>query len=272
VSSGADTLSKHAGLIGAVALVVGALTGEAKAKVVQYEINGQLYSYDTDDRPLAEKAQRLIEAARAAEAAKAQAAAERARFPLVNLLGSPAQREAVQAQARLQQIIPEAHQAASAAPEPVNSSRMVRRPVRSGVDAEAKRVDPEVKAELGATRARRQAAGTATAKPEGVEPAADGTASDPRQMGVVFSSSIGSSGAQKPALRAITFDLGSGIKTVQMTDGTLHEEALDSSTLSKLSSIEPAAEDLTSFIEQVRTSYGEGTRAKESSVKGAARN
>jgi len=265
-------LSKHAGLIGAVALVVGALTGEAKAKVVQYEINGQLYSYDTDDRPLAEKAQRLIEAARAAEAAKAQAAAERARFPLVNLLGSPAQREAVQAQARLQQIIPEARLAASAAPEPVNSSRMVRRPVRSGVDAKTRRAAPEVKAELDNTPAHRQAANIATAKPEGVKPTAGGAAPDPRKAGVVFSSGTESSGSQTPTLRAITFDLGSGIKTVQMTDGTLHEEALDSSTLSKLSSIKPAAEDLTSFIEQVRTSYGEGTRAKESSVKGAARN
>ena len=265
-------MSKHGGLIGAVALVVGAMESDAKAKVVQYEINGQLYSYDTDDRPQAEKAQRLIEAARAAEAAKAEAAAERARLPLVNLLGSPAQREAVEAQARLQQIIPEAHQAASAAPQPVNSSRIVRWSGRSGVDAKTRRAAPEVKAELANTPAHGQAANIVTANPEGVKPTAEGAAPDPRKAGVVFSSGTESSGSQTPTLRAVTFDLGSGIKTVQMTDGTIQEEALDSSTLSKLISIEPLAEGLASFVTQVRTSHSEGTKAEKPSAKGPARN
>jgi len=59
--------------------------------------------------------------------------------------------------------------------------------------------------------------------------------------------------AQKPALRSVTFDLFSGIKSVQMTDGTVHEEPLDSSMVTTLRSLEPAAESLNSFLELVRT-------------------
>ena len=58
---------------------------------------------------------------------------------------------------------------------------------------------------------------------------------------------------QKSALKSITFDFSNGIKTVQMMDGTIHEELLDSSILAKLGSVDPTAESLTSFIEQVRT-------------------
>ena len=59
-------------------------------------------------------------------------------------------------------------------------------------------------------------------------------------------------GAQKPFLKSITFDLSSGIKSVQMTDGTVHEEPLDSSMVSTLRSLEPAAGSLNAFVEQVR--------------------
>jgi len=58
---------------------------------------------------------------------------------------------------------------------------------------------------------------------------------------------------QKPALKSITFDLFSGIKSVQMTDGTVREEPLDSSIVSTLRLLEPEAGSLNSFVEQLRT-------------------
>ena len=68
-------------------------------------------------------------------------------------------------------------------------------------------------------------------------------------------------GVQKPSLKSITFDLSSGIKSVQMTDGTVHEEPLDSSIVAKLGQLEPAAGSLNAFLEQVR-----GTRPLDITV------
>ena len=62
-------------------------------------------------------------------------------------------------------------------------------------------------------------------------------------------------------LKSVTFDLVSGIKTLRMTDGTVHEEAVDSSIVSKLGALEPAA-GLNSFIEQVRTNPPQEVVAK----------
>jgi hypothetical protein len=62
---------------------------------------------------------------------------------------------------------------------------------------------------------------------------------------------VGSITGQKPAIKSVSFDLDSGIKTVFMTDGSVHEEPVDSSTASKLSA-EPAGAGLTSFLDYVR--------------------
>jgi hypothetical protein len=62
---------------------------------------------------------------------------------------------------------------------------------------------------------------------------------------------VGSITGQKPAIKSVSFDLDSGIKTVFMTDGSVHEEPVDSSTASKLSA-EPAGPGLTSFLDYVR--------------------
>jgi len=58
-----------------------------------------------------------------------------------------------------------------------------------------------------------------------------------------------------------------------MTDGTVHEEPLDSSTVSKLGSVEPAAESLTSFVEQVRTKRSDDAASSgKLTAKGPLRN
>ena len=94
-----------------------AMLGGAQAKMVRYEINSQRYSYSTNNRQQVEEARRRIAAANAADAARANAEAERASNPLATVLGSPIQREAAAAQARLKQIM-----SASPAAEPAAGS------------------------------------------------------------------------------------------------------------------------------------------------------
>jgi hypothetical protein len=236
-------LTTHIRLVAAV-LGLGAMVDSAEAKVIQYEIDGQRYAYDPKDHRQAEIAQQRIEAARAAQAARATADAELAKLPLVTLLGSPAQREAAQARARFQQLMAEsADQAAPALTGSIDKPQQPR-PTRTAPRAASKRPAPEVgdgqRAKLGLT----------PRADENTAPAPQPTGSGSQPV------------AQKPILKAVTFDLSSVIKTVQMTDGTVHEEALDSSTLAKLSAMEPAAEGLSTFVQQVRGRGGEASRSE----------
>ena len=98
-------MSKVRTTFGGSVVALGALLGAVEAKTVFYEINGQRYSYDTNNRQQTAAARTRIEAAKTAEAAKAQAAAERSSNPLVAIFGSQTQRGAEAAQAQLQQII-----------------------------------------------------------------------------------------------------------------------------------------------------------------------
>src|SRR5215218_5214368 len=75
------------------------------AKMVRYEINGQRYSYNINNREQVEEARRRIAAANAAYAAWLKVEAERASNPLARVLGSPTQREAAEAQAGLTHVL-----------------------------------------------------------------------------------------------------------------------------------------------------------------------
>jgi hypothetical protein len=90
----------------------------AEAKLVRYEINGQTYSYSTNNRQQTKEARQRIEAAAAAEAARQRAATEAAGNPLVKLFGSPAQRQAAEAQARVQQLVAPPGQPVAPAAQP----------------------------------------------------------------------------------------------------------------------------------------------------------
>ena len=97
--------------MGRAFICLGALTAallaapEARAKMVYYEINGQRYSYSTNNRAQVKEARQRIDAANAAEAAKAKAQAERSANPLVAVFGSKAQSDAKEAEARAQQAL-----------------------------------------------------------------------------------------------------------------------------------------------------------------------
>jgi hypothetical protein len=82
-----------------------AMLGGSQARMVRYEINGQRYSYNTNNRQQVEEARRRLAAANAAYAARLKAEAERRANPLVRVLGSHTQREAAAALARLRHVM-----------------------------------------------------------------------------------------------------------------------------------------------------------------------
>jgi hypothetical protein len=186
---------------GAVVLALASLAGRVEARVVRYEINGKVYAYDTTDRQRVERARQRIEAANAADVAQAAANAELARSPLAVLFGSPAQREAAAAKARLQQVMSQPESAPpaiwSAAPAPSFAAGAHSRPDLSMV--RAKHAPHALKA--------------AEERSSGAGPTSDAPGLR--------------DGAQKSALKSVTFDFGSGIKTMLMTDGTISEEPFE---------------------------------------------
>ena len=218
-------------LLGA-ALVLGVMIDHVEARMVRYEIKGQQYMYSTNNRAQVGEARQRIEAANAATAAKTKAEAELAANPLLKIVGSPAQREAAEAQARLQKVLSQ-EQVGMAGPEAPGAVRASRRAV--------------------AAETRNKAPSRAVSAKPPAPPAKTPVSRVANAEAVVKAAEPSSAQAQpKSAPKTVTFDLGSGIKTVQMTDGTIHEEPFDSSTVAKLGSVERASDSLTTFVDQVR--------------------
>jgi hypothetical protein len=186
--------------LGASVVALGAFLGGVEAKTVFYEINGQRYSYDTNNRQQTATARKRIEAAKTAEAATSQAAAERASNPLVAIFGSQTQREAEAAQAQLQQIVAEQ-------------------------EAAGKR-QPAVQATKDDSVEPAAAVATAATQPAAVHPIAQDLRdpADPARP----------EGLSRAAIRLISLDAETGIKTVIRVDGSIHEELFDPSVLSTL--------------------------------------
>lgn len=115
-----------------VAFVLGVTGDGAEAKLVRYEIDGKRYSYSTNNRQQTREAQERINAANAARDAKARAEAELAANPIARIFGSQAQRDAAEAQARMQQAAPQqtAPQQANVESEATGSVKRGRRESR----------------------------------------------------------------------------------------------------------------------------------------------
>jgi hypothetical protein len=96
-------MSKQLVGFGILGFAVCVTAGSAEAKLVRYEIDGKRYSYSTNNHQQVREARQRIEAANAAKAAKARADAEVAENPFVRIFGSPTQRQAAEAQARIGQ-------------------------------------------------------------------------------------------------------------------------------------------------------------------------
>src|SRR5215213_7494713 len=127
-----------------------AMLGGAQAKMVRYEINGQRYSYNTNNREQVEEARRRIAAANAAYAAWLKVEAERASNPLARVLGSPTQREAAEAQARLRHVLSSSPPAGPAAGSETGRGvaaaermRVAREPRKEAIPGFVPRAEPE---------------------------------------------------------------------------------------------------------------------------------
>src|SRR3954454_15527958 len=107
-------MNKATCLVGA-GLILGGMAGPVEARLVRYQINGNVYSYSTRNRQQVERAHHRIAVAKAAYAARVRADAELASNPIVNVLGSPAQKEAAAARARFEQVLSEEEQPPAAA-------------------------------------------------------------------------------------------------------------------------------------------------------------
>src|SRR3954466_6089297 len=137
--------------LGASMMALLATAYEGGPKMVYYEINGQRYSYSTNNRAQVKEARQRIDAANAAEAAKAKAQAERSANPLVAVFGSKVQSDAKEAEARAQQALSgqaRAEPAAGVAPEPAPTRR------RGGTEAAQGKAHP---AKTARTRGGRRA-------------------------------------------------------------------------------------------------------------------
>jgi hypothetical protein len=202
--------------LGASVVALGALLGGVEAKTVFYEINGQRYSYDTNNRQQTATARKRIEAAKTAEAAMAQAA-ERASNPLVPLFGSQTQREAEAAQAQLQQIVAEQEAAAGKRQPAVQATKD---------DSVAKLANGQAGETSVKEREPAAAVATAATQPAAVHPIAQDLRdpADPARP----------EGLSRAAIRLISLDAETGIKTVIRVDGSIHEELFDPSVLSTL--------------------------------------
>lgn len=202
--------------LGASVVALGALLGGVEAKTVFYEINGQRYSYDTNNRQQTAAARKRIEAAKTAEAAMAQAAAERASNPLAAIFGSRTQREAEAAQAQLQQIVAEQEAAGKRQPA-VQATKD---------DSVAKPANGQAGETSVNEREPAAAAAVPATQPAAVRPIAQDLRdpADPARP----------EGLSRAAIRLISLDAETGIKTVIRVDGSIHEELFDPSVLSTL--------------------------------------
>jgi hypothetical protein len=252
-------MNKRVACLGASAVALWGMTCVAEAKKVYYEIDGVRYSYSTNNRQQVREARERINAANAADAAKAKAQAERAANPLAALFGSPAQTAAREAEARVKQGPAPSGSAAegetAAAPE---ARRERRRALREAgreraalARAAARTPKPPPMLVSAARRPERAQAATATGAAEAAKVTAKAvTKPAPAE-------------APASAVKSVFYDLSSGIKTVQMSDGTVHEELFDTSNVPALGA--GAAGNLTDFVNGLRKPAPEdstGTLAK----------
>ncbi|MBB3018440.1 hypothetical protein FHR70_001494 [Microvirga lupini] len=214
-------------VLGASIVTHGMMFSGAEARLVRYEINGKQYSYSTNNRAQTAEARRRIEAAKAAEAAKAKAEAEKARNPLAAAFSSATQKEAKDAEQRLQQILsgPAEYMAVS---QPVRGSD--RKPQEKQPDLVAAKA-PQKPITVVRAPARPILASAVTKSLVIAEPVAP---------------------ERRTNVRSVSFDMQTGIKTTIMTNGDIEEEPFDSSALAFLTPKPEKGHSLMAFVNQLR--------------------
>jgi hypothetical protein len=234
-------------LLGASIITQGMMFSVAEARLVRYEINGKQYSYSTNNRAQTAEARKRIAAAKAAEAAKAKADAEKAKNPLAAAFGSTMQKEATEAEKRLQQILsgPTEYMAVS---EPARA--------RAGDAGKKPQDKPSRQAAVAKPPPAPIAVARAAAKPIRASAAA---------VSLVIAEPVATQRQTK--VKSVSFDMQTGIKTTIMTDGAIEEEPFDSSALAFLTPEPETTHSLTAFVNQLRkTAPEESTGSIRTSV------
>jgi hypothetical protein len=186
----------------------------AHARARTFEVGGDQFSYETTRPQQVAAARQLIAAANAADAAKAKAKAELSANPLAKLLGTQAQKQAVEAQAMLDQAI---------AAYKLNNGVQQQQSAGQGQVVE-RRTATENQPSQSATAPieKRAASNKGREADEGAIEAASSarasTASEPQ-----------GTGRHQPTVKSVFLDAATGIKTIFMVDGSIHEEPIDES-------------------------------------------
>ncbi|MCB8819880.1 prolipoprotein diacylglyceryl transferase [Microvirga rosea] len=222
--------------LGMTVLALPLMYGGAEARKVSYEINGKRYTYESTDPQQVESARKRIDAANAADAAKAKAEAEKASMPAVSVFGSQAQTEAAKAKAHLDQILAEPD--AADAEKKQGSASSSRREARSQKPSEEQARAPEKEHEK---PEKRRTAAKSDEKQPPAQPAA-----------ITTTPAAEAPTGSKPKVKSVSFDVESGIKTTIMSDGTIQEEPFDTAMLEKLASEQDSSGSLTEFVKQIR--------------------
>jgi FtsZ-interacting cell division protein ZipA len=229
--------------LGVSAIALGSMFHGAEAKMIFYQINGQRYSYENKDPQQVAAARKRIEAANAADAAKAKADAERAKNPFATVFGSQAQRDADQAKAQLEQLLSEQEQGVAAEKrQRTSQTQMDDRRRKQAEEQTSRPAAADVKE-------------TAREQQSSASPGEGAPMLEPR----VAAESLGSQDTPKTMLKTVVFDVVSGIKTTIMIDGSIHEELIDNSVLSKLAPEHGDMGSLAGFVNHLRKSSGEET-------------
>jgi len=217
--------------------------GGAQAKMVRYEINGQRYSYNTNNREQVEEARRRLAAANAAYAAWLKAEAERASNPLARVLGSPTLREAAEAQAGLRHVLSSSPPAGPAAGSETGRraaaaerTRLAREPTprKEAIPVFVPRTEPEHPGKPHKVAARPKPSALAVTAENASTPTSAKVAARPK--------------ARQSAVQSIHFDPDTGIKTTLMTDGTVHEEPFEPPAAANSTQGGPTTDDVTSGL------------------------
>lgn len=218
-------------LLGASIVTHGMMFSGAEARLVRYEINGKQYSYSTNNRAQTAEAKKRIAAAKAAEAAKAKADAEKSKYPLTAAFGSQVQKDAKEADERLQKVLSEPAEAMAV------SEYATERPADPGQkpqDRQSRQI-PVAKVSQKAIVVVR-----APANPTRVAPPVTLVIAEPVDP------------QRQTKVRSVSFDIQTGIKTTIMIDGAIEEEPFDSSALSYLAPEPEKMNSLMAFVNQLR--------------------
>jgi hypothetical protein len=241
-------MNKTLRIVAASSFMIGAAISGAEAKKVSYDINGQRFTYDTNDPAQVEIARKRIDAANTADAAKAKADAERVQNPLSATFGSQLQREAQQAKARLDQVLAEQAQADAA----LKRQRAARDEQRRK-QAQESTTDDSPAAESAAEAASREQPERTTGAEQPTETAARAQVPAPTAPEAPPVTEVARQPeATTPTIKTVSFDVASGIKTTVMTDGSIREEPFDSSTLAQIDDDPEDADSLNAFVKQLR--------------------